>query len=288
MKKKIFVAFAIMLGVLVGIFVGSKIQTTPLRLDEGGVGPKVPTIEYAKPVRRDDVRTQEISSNTDQTVLDSQDTAVSQENTVETGGVPEENGQEISSEKRPVRYRVFGEGRVEVNPDCAEVTVRVEYTDMVKETAKSQAKSIYDELVSSLNEKGVEDIRLASDYVYPCCRREMCYKADMYATFKTCDLNTLDALLENIESEYITITGVAYSVQDYESSYAQAIKDAISNATSKMQKIVDGDVKLIGVKEDFGCFPICTYRNCENIDVQNDVLDPITITANIVADFVVE
>lgn len=287
MKKKIFVVFAIMLGVLVGIFAGSKIQATPLRLDEGDVLSRVPTIEYAKPVR-EDMRPQEISSHTDQTVLDSQDTAVSQENTVETGGVPEETGQEISSETRPVRYRVMGEGRVEVNPDCAEVTVRVEYTDLVKTTAKSQAKSIYDELVLNLNQKGIENIRLASDYVYLCCGREMCFKADMYATFKTCDLNTLGTLLEGVESEYITITGVAYSVQDYESSYAQAIKDAISNATSKMQKIVDGDVKLIGVKEDFGCFPICVYKNYDNMDITNDIQNPITITANIIADFVVE
>ncbi len=286
MKKKIFVVFAIMLGVLVGIFAGSKIQATPLRLDEGDVLSRVPTIEYAKPVR-EDMKPQEISSHTDQTVVDMQD-AVSQENTIETGGVPDQTNQNVSSESRPVRYRVMGQGSVEVNPDCAEVTVRVEYTDLVKATAKSQAKSIYDELVSNLEEKGIENVRLASDYVYPCCGREMCFKADMYATFKTCDLNALDTLLDGVESEYITITGVAYSVQDYETSYAQAINDAISNATSKMQKIVDGEVKLIGVKEDFGCFPICTYRNYDNMDITNDILDPITITANIIADFVVE
>lgn len=302
MKRKFFVVFALLAVLLVGVFAGSRVNATPLQIDDADTMSRVPTIEYAKPIRRDTFESQEMSARTDEAVVESEENTVEsqegvaeseqnvepQENTILTGGVPTETNENVSAQNRPVRYRVFGEGQVEVNPDCAEVTVRIEYTDIVKATAKRQAKSIYDELVSNLGEKGVENVKIVSDYVYPCCGREMCFKADMYATFKTCNLEGIQTLLTDIESEYITITGISYSVEDYDTPYAQAIKDAISNATAKVQKIVDGDVTLVGVREDYGCFPVCVYQSYDNLDITNDIQNPITITATIVVDFVAE
>lgn len=273
-RGKIFVVLVLVLGVLVGVFAGNKVEARAMRVDDGEM--LRPTIEYTKPIVREGFEAQNVAEYSE----------VGDDAVETTGGLPAETTEagEVTAE-RGVRYRVFGEGRVEVQPDRAEVNIKIEYTDLSKATAQDEVKNIYNDLVEALNGKGVGEVKVLNDYGMPCCGREMCFKANRFVSFEVDDLSSLGEVLADVGSEYVRVTGITYSASDYETHYAEAVKDAIQNATTKVQNIVGGEVKLVGVKEDCGCYPICLYREFGGVEMLENAQKPLVVTATIVADF---
>lgn len=256
MNKKIIVAVALVFGVLLGVFAGGKIQTNTLKFEVGE--------DYTH-------STQVVES---ESVVDQ---------TVETSSVEaqEEQAEEPTQndvQKHGVMYTIMGEGRVEVVPDMAEVNIKIEYSDRVRETSRQTVKDMLESLHTKLDENNVQNIKQNRLYTFKCRGHEDCFKSNVVVTFGVDDLANLKTIIDNIDDDYVEIIGINYKVSNYEQCYAEAMNDAINNATQKCQNIEEKQISVVGVEEEYCCCP-CMYREYDSENISLDLQNPIEITA---------
>lgn len=196
------------------------------------------------------------------------------------GSVVSQN-QSFTSEKNNIRYTIMSEGRVEVLPDMAEVCVKIEYVDIVKDKAQSGVKDLFASLKETLAGKGIVDIKSDNQYTYNSRYDGGAFNSSMYVRFDLLDLENIHQTLSGVENDYVTITGINYKVKDNEKWYCEALKNAITNAQSKMQNISDQTVKMLSVEEECCYYPVCMYREYDSSQIQNNENTPIEITASV-------
>lgn len=188
--------------------------------------------------------------------------------------------QSLTSENNNTRYTIWGKGNVEVLPDMAEVCIKIEYVDLVKENAQKCVSDLLESLKNTLANKGIVDIKTDNQYTY-CQYKGEAYNSSMYVHFDLVDLQNIHNTLKGIENDYVTITGINYKVKDYEKWHCVAIQNAITNAQAKLQNITNQNTKIFSIEEEGCYYPVCVYREYDGSQFQNNENIPLEITASV-------
>ena len=151
---------------------------------------------------------------------------------------------------------VSGSGSISVEPDLAVLNVGVEAIGKTVSSARSEAASAMDSLVSSLKKEGIlaKDIQTQQLTIYPRydyqTNKQVLtgYSVTNTARVKVRDLSKVGKIVDNAAAsggDYVRINGISFSVEDPHQYMETLRKQAVQKAQIKAEEYADSaGVKL--------------------------------------------
>ncbi len=153
---------------------------------------------------------------------------------------------------------VNGVGQVSVEPDMAIINVGVETEAKTSAEAQSKNKKQVQNIINALKEMGIDEDNIKTtwyninpryDYRDNGNKVLMGYYANHTLEVKINDLGQVSAVLDELTEKGVSsINNVQYTLENKESAYNQARKEAAKNAREKAEKLASiFDFRLGGV-----------------------------------------
>lgn len=151
---------------------------------------------------------------------------------------------------------VSGSGSISVEPDLAVLNIGVEAIGKTVSSARSEAASAMDSLVSSLKKEGIltKDIQTQQLTIYPRydyqTNKQVLtgYSVTNTARVKVRDLSKVGKIVDNAAAsggDYVRINGISFNVEDTDQYMESLRKQAVQKAQIKAEEYADSaGVKL--------------------------------------------
>ena len=151
---------------------------------------------------------------------------------------------------------VSGSGSISVEPDLAVLNVGVEAIGKTVSSARSEAASAMDSVVSSLKKEGIltKDIQTQQLTIYPRYDYQtnkqvlIGYSVTNTARVKVRDLSKVGKIVDNAAAsggDYVRINGISFNVEDTDQYMESLRKQAVQKAQIKAEEYADSaGVKL--------------------------------------------
>lgn len=187
---------------------------------------------------------------------------------------------EVTSMPRSGELSVVGEGKVDVVPDTATVTVGITVSRAATVTAaQEQIDRINNQVLTTMKELGVpeKDITTSNYSVNPnynydsSIQRIDGYNADASITIKTKDTQLVSQIVSKAtEAGANQINGVSFSIDDPAKFRSDARTKAIENAKQEAEKLAKelgiSLGKITNIVESGGDMPVPMYREAYALD----------------------
>ena len=146
---------------------------------------------------------------------------------------------------------VAGEGSVSVAPDIALVNLGVEVTAGTVADARSQAADAMDAMQGAMNDEGVEDKDIQTQYfnIYPQYQYAdnkapeiVGYTVSNTVQVKIRNLDSVSAVLDGAIAaggDAVRVNGISFTIEDPEEFLADARREAVENAREHAQVLAD-------------------------------------------------
>ncbi|MBE7074115.1 MAG: DUF541 domain-containing protein [Clostridiales bacterium] len=210
------------------------------------------------------------------------------------------NAFDTTSESEVVEYQlddelsvmVVGCAKVKVAPDSAVIKARIETLEGDIDASKESALEIFDNVTSSLLDKGLtkENVKLDCFNCFPCYEFSLAKSISGYSSSCTMSIEVvqMDSLQEYIdvltENGITSIENICYKVADMDLQYNTALTSAIENAKNKAQAIAGEGLSLVNVKEESLHCSNFFARCCSDVKLA-DYVGEVEIEARVVAVF---
>ena len=164
-----------------------------------------------------------------------------------------------------VKICVVGEAKKSVAPDRANVYAQICGYGEDCQSAKESTFTKFDKVVDALVANGCDKskITIESFYSRPCydCHMGGCH-GQLSISFYIEDLTKLDdtvsAVLEGGAQE---ISSICYEASNMEEEYNSLLSEALANAQAKAEKLLDGEVQLVDIREESVYYSNCLYKD---------------------------
>lgn len=154
---------------------------------------------------------------------------------------------DVTTTSRSTELSVVGEGRVEVVPDTANITVGITVNNVASvEAAESQINEINNNIIASLKDLGIptEDIQTSNYSINPNytyderTQRIDGYNAQASVTIRTQEIDLAPQIVSRAtEAGANQVNGISYSVDDPAKFREEARTAAIENAKQQAEKL---------------------------------------------------
>ena len=151
---------------------------------------------------------------------------------------------------------VSGSGSISVEPDVAVLNVGVEAIGKTVSSARSEAASAMDSVVSSLKKEGIltkdiqtQQLTIHPRYAYQTNKQVLIgYSVTNTARVKVRDLSKVGKIVDNAAAsggDYVRINGISFNVEDTDQYMESLRKQAVQKAQIKAEEYADSaGVKL--------------------------------------------
>ncbi len=168
------------------------------------------------------------------------------------------SGTTMAAAENVSQITVSGTGEIKLPPNVANVSIGVETLDENLMNAQNENAQTIKNLTAILKEMGVDekDIKTKNFYVYQrydYSKGEtfLGYQVSNYLDFRTKDIDGVGAIISKLlENGANRLSGVTFSIDDYDSAYKKALEKAVENAKSKAEAITGQSVVSSEVIEE--------------------------------------
>ena len=197
---------------------------------------------------------------------------------------------QVMAESENGRITVIGNASISATPDHAKISAEVQTLNMDSATSKNENFEIFEKVINSLTEAGIEKNEITLDYFtsyasydYNNGKTLLGYYTTTDFSFNVENLDKTKNLIDTLISNGATVKSITYNLSNMEEKYNEVLNLAVENAMTK-GKLLGGE-KVVEIKEE-NTFSSPTLYKCyyEGIS-SNELVGQLTINCRVTVIF---